>query len=432
MASADIAIVQEEKKSQDSASVNEDVESSHWSDDPEKAHFREMMDGKEGEDSVLGNNTVDQILAGRERTLTEDSQSYMTGDPNAPLRLAVLGPEDDLSTLAGDTITGSVVTEGAVFSNANLPYAITTKPRQRDFREYEAKDLQTPPKKKRWHPYMGRDDTDDDTQPETPPAVVGMGNNKDEMESQDKDGDTSTYFSYVSPSKKIYICAAVIGFILLLMIIGLAVAYSQLSDDGNDGSTSTSAQATSNEDFTMDNLPPIAPAPVASPVDFPADPPSDVGVVEDSTAPQPAPVVVPTRPPVPINVDSEAALLATLASSGVDTTIFINDLESPQYRALAWLAADPNFDVYTERRLVQRWTLAVLAKGLYTDEAQVNSAGDVLANWLEYDINECDWFTTRSDFICNGFGYYEYLALENQNLHGTLPTELGLLESLGR
>jgi len=423
-------MVEEEKKSQDSASRDQDVETLFWSDDPVKSYFRQMLEEKQSYgtevDSILGNNTIGQIYSGRERSDTEDS--FMKSDPNAPLRLAILGPEDDLSTIAGDTISGSVVTEGAVFSNANLPYAYGSgKPLQRDFKEY---NLKTPkkPKKRRWYPYMKRDDddeddkdNDEDTQPETPPGLIGVpekgSNSKGDGESESKDNDASTLFTYVSPSKKVYLCAAVIGAVLVVAIGGLAIAYLEIKggkSTGAGGAPSGNPLA----NFNSGNFP-SGGSPVASPVQVP-NPSAEINGT-------PAPVVVPTQAPVTILLDTQADLVDILNATGVDVMAILDEPKSPQYRALRWLAGDPNFFSYTEPRLIQRWTLAVIGLGLTTDQAKANTAASTLPRWLNYDTNECNWFSTGSATICNGFGYYQHLELQNQQLYGTIPSEIALL-----
>ncbi len=434
-AAADLTnMIEEEKKSQDSTS-QKDVDAVLWSDDPENAYFQQMMNEKGGEDSTLGNSAFDQMYNSRERTNTEDDSMFRS-DPNAPFRLAILGPEDDLSTMAGDTISGSVVTEGAVFSNANLPAVISSKnpsrnePVQRDFKEYE---LKTPvkQKKRRWYPYMRREE-DEDTQPESPPAAICI-SDKDKVvqidgEIQEKDGDASTYVTYTRPSKRIFVCAAAMGAVLILLIGGLAIAYIQVNNDENSDSSSSSSTALEQPvgGFKPEDFAPTVPVSVPAPTD-------DYTTTPASLGPTPAPAVVPTKAPVPVPVTEQANLVNVLANNGVDVTNLLDEMESPQYRALRWLASDPSYYDYTEPRLVQRWVLAVVALGMYNDESKTNTAASVLPQWLDYDINECEWFTTSIQTVCTGFGYYRQLELRDQQFYGTIPTELGLLSnSLGK
>jgi hypothetical protein len=389
-----IRTFEEEKKSPDSASLTEGFDSSIQGKDTEKGYRREIMQGKERGGSPFGHAGIE---GGHDYTMDED---FHGGDPNAPLRLAVLGPQDDLSTIAGDTISGSVVTAGAVFSNANLPRTIETgKPIKRDFKEYE---LQTPAKskKKRWHPYMNRDDGDDGTQPETPPGVIGV--TKKDDESAEKDGE-STWVSYGAPSKKMYISACVFGFILLVLIIGLAVAYTQMGDDEtNNKDVSTDKPEDPYEGFDKDDLAALTPKP--------------------------------TQPP---NDESLTALLGLLEENGVlDPASLLDNEMSPQARAMLWVAADPSFGDYTNSRIIQRYVLAVFAyEVVRSDDAGSGRAlYRALPTWLDYEINECDWYTTlEAEPVCDGFGYYVHLDLADQGLMGTLPTEISLLsDSLGK
>lgn len=421
-------MMEEEKKSQDSLSTSQkDVDQLHWSDDPEKAYFSEMMNGQVEDESLLGNNTVDQIY-GREYNETEDDSVFRM-DSNAPVRLAILGPEDDLSTIAGDTISGSVVTEGAVFSSANLPSIITSKktphnePIQRDFKEYE---LQTPvkQKKRRWNPYSKREE-DEETQPESPPGVVGYSEpSKPEQENgevEDKDGDASTFFSYAAPSKRLLVCAAVMGAVLILLIGGLAIAYIQVSDDGSDNKSGTSSSSAGLEDpfgdFKPEDLAPVIP--VSSPTEASSSIPFSMWPTTDALSP--------TVAPVPVPAAEQSNLVSLLAKYGVDTTALGNGDGSPQNHALDWLASDPNYYSYSEPRMIQRYVLAVVAFSLYNDETRTIAAASVLPMWLDYSVNECDWYTSSLDTTCTGFGYYRNLCLRDLGFYGTIPTEIGLL-----
>lgn len=423
MNAMEIAMLEEEKKSQDSKS-QKDVDPLHWSDDPEKAYFNEMMTGKAEDESLLGNTTVDQMYD-REYNETED-ESFFRADPNAPFRLAILGPEDDLSTIAGDTISGSVVTEGAVFSNANLPSIITSKrpphhePVQRDFKEYE---LRTPAKqkKRRWNPYAKRED-DEETQPESPPGVVGYSEpnkpEQDNSQAEDKDCDNSTFFTYTAPNKRLFICAAIIAAVLILLIGGLAIAYLQVSDDGSDNNSGTSSSSAGLEDFNPDAAPVI---PVSSPTEASSTLPFSLWPTTD--------VMAPTAAPVPVPATEQFNLVSILAKYGVDTSSLGNGDGSPQNYAVNWLASDPNYYSYSEPRMIQRYVLAVVAYSMYNDEARTTPAASILPLWLDYNVNECDWYTSTSDTVCTGFGYYRNLCLRDLNFYGTVPTEIGLLSN---
>ena len=337
--------------------------------------------------------TIDRVAVGYDYTGAEEENPV--GDPNAPVRLAVLGPQDDLSTIAGDTINDSVVTSGAVFSNANLPRTIqTSQPVQRDFKEYE---VQTPTKakKKRWHPYGRRENDDEKTQPETPVGVVGVPTTNKDEDSAEKDAET--WVSYAAPSKKMYVCAGVFGCVLLLLIIGLGVAYTSMNGDDDGATKSVSNQQPEYGGFNPEDLAALTQAPT--------DPPDE---------------------------EALAVLLSLLEANGIPDPGSLLGTQTPQARAIVWVAADPNFVDYTESRLIQRYVLAVFAFGLEVndDAGNIRSLSEVLPKWLDYDINECDWDTTlQAEPICDGFGFYTHLELADKGLWGTVPTEISLLSS---
>jgi hypothetical protein len=325
---------------------------------------------------------ADRVQYGRDYAAAEE-------DPNAPLRLAVLGPQDDLSTIAGDTLSGSVVTSGAVYSNANLPLTIQTPKKSR--RDLKEADLVTPTKSsnKRWSLYSHRDDDDDQTNPETPGTigVIHTGGQPSE-----KDGD-STWMSYSSPSRKMYICAFIFGFVLLALIIGLAVAYTVMKDGETENSDAS--EESSGESYGGFN-------------------PEDLANLEPSDTP-----------------DLTPAVLAILEKNGVIySESLLQDVDSPQYKALSWVTADPSFDDYDESRIMQRYALAVFAYGLEVSEdpRKGRALQEILPKWLDYDVNECDWYSTLEDVpTCDGLGHYRHLELEDQGLIGTVPTEFSLL-----
>ena len=99
---------------------------------------------------------------------------------------------------------------------------------------------------------------------------------------------------------------------------------------------------------------------------------------------------------------------------------------SPQYEAMTWILRDPLYQTYSRQKLVQRW---VLATHYYSTNG---------SNWLHSDnwltgLDECSWFTTSTDAVCDGAGNVARLELHANNLAGTIIPELSLLSnSLGR
>jgi len=348
----------------------------------------------------------------------EQEQEEEEDDPNAPMQLAVLGPQDDLSTIAGDTLGGgdSVVTEAAVFSKANLPRAIQTKynkPKASSSYQTPIKSATTTTKSKGFATGQGQEE-DEQTQPETPMKVIGLADEDADYDEK----DAETWASYRRPSKKMYLCALVVAVTLLVMIITLGVVYVKMHGD-DDGDVNPKVvvptKPSSEEDggFTDDELAALTPEkPVAT------DPPDQ---------------------------ESLQILLDVLEKTGISDPSSIVGTTSPQAQAIIWVAADPNFDDYTESRLVQRYALAVLAFGFEESEEDEDpdirrqqrgrrSLSEALPLWLEYETNECDWFTTlENEPVCDGLGFYRRLELADQGLSGTIPTEIALLSnSLGK
>jgi len=96
-------------------------------------------------------------------------------------------------------------------------------------------------------------------------------------------------------------------------------------------------------------------------------------------------------------------------------------------KAREWLIRDPQFNSYSDDRLIQRWVLPILAYGF-----RRASGPQTLSNWAQY-TNECSWFHTLGEDggteLCNGNGLYVRLDLRRQNLVGTIPSELALLSN---
>ena len=99
---------------------------------------------------------------------------------------------------------------------------------------------------------------------------------------------------------------------------------------------------------------------------------------------------------------------------------------SPQYRAVEWLAQDKNDNGsnWSGYELLQRYVLRVLYHST-NGEKWSNSAP---STWFGAS-SVCDWGST--DAQCNGNGQQvDYIDLWRNNLQGTIPDELGLLTAL--
>ena len=101
------------------------------------------------------------------------------------------------------------------------------------------------------------------------------------------------------------------------------------------------------------------------------------------------------------------------------------DTKEPLVLAEEWQLADPGYATYSNERNQQRLALVLF---------YFSTGGDFWTNntgWLSYDIDECEWFShSPLDQVCDNEGNYLSLHLDNNNLVGTLTTNIGLLTTL--
>jgi hypothetical protein len=144
------------------------------------------------------------------------------------------------------------------------------------------------------------------------------------------------------------------------------------------------------------------------------------------TAGTPAPTIE-TPPPseAPMEESAKNEMKAILLQASPDSFESLDDVSSPQYRALDWLLEDPLYSTYSGARVVQRWAMATFffsTNGNNWDQSD---------NWLG-EMNECSWFSKRQNDVCDGDGNVRRIELDDNNLGGTLPAELSLFsDSLG-
>lgn len=108
--------------------------------------------------------------------------------------------------------------------------------------------------------------------------------------------------------------------------------------------------------------------------------------------------------------------------------------ESPQARALNWVAASEQYDRYDDDQRLQRYALACFFYATYavrnayvTQQVPWTTA----EKWLSEE-HECDWEgITCSDSSANGNRVVTHIQLEEHRISGTIPLDLVLLrESL--
>jgi hypothetical protein len=103
------------------------------------------------------------------------------------------------------------------------------------------------------------------------------------------------------------------------------------------------------------------------------------------------------------------------------------DPNSPQAKAYRWLVNDPNWETYPEWRLLQRFALVTLYYATNGHEWTLSNS------WLVYEISECNWYSNarwENSILCDEENHYWSLMLGHNGLHGTLPPELGLMDSI--
>jgi hypothetical protein len=137
------------------------------------------------------------------------------------------------------------------------------------------------------------------------------------------------------------------------------------------------------------------------------------------------------------------------------TAIQERDTTSIGYQVVEWMARDPNLDTYDKATIIQRFALSCFFKGLTSGLG--NNNNPMAATWMTY-TDFCDWtLSSEEESLCNANGQpqsiylenygltgeivpellllgnsLEILVITNNNIHGTLPTELGLLTEMRR
>jgi hypothetical protein len=213
--------------------------------------------------------------------------------------------------------------------------------------------------------------------------------------------------------------------LLLLLVLGTAVAAGVgIVASGSDGTMNPSTSPT--------------PAPsslLSAPLPAPLKPPSlDVVTTSPptswpsatssrpSSAPNPAPSPLPSLSP---SVAPSSLLGRFKESLPYYSRYALQDADSPQSLALAWLGGDDDrLGEYSNAKKLQRYALATFY--FATGGPDSNNPVD------DYSIDECDWYNTQpfSGLGCDDSGSYEDLGVNSNGLVGTLPNELSILSDL--
>jgi hypothetical protein len=322
--------------------------------------------------------------------------------PSPPTEMAYIGDTEDVSTIANDTMAGSINSTtwiGNPFSK-NRSVAPEKSARSADANQLPPGfngTVQVPSKH-----HLNYDD-------EKVPKGSGW-----------------------SPKKYTY--AIFLGLFLLSAIAALSYGLIKVREFNSlpsavpdwDWTFKPTSQATSG--------PTTSASPTSAPTTkFPTMSPTTFGPT-DSPSSQPS--MRPTQAPSDVPTFSNAELFKEIMRGISESAVNKMDREgSPQREALIWLGNDPSYDSYSEKQLVQRWVLASFSLQIATTNRRRNRRlNEALEDtWMTY-TDECYWFTSwyENRLACDGDGTFKFLVLRNIGLDGTIPSELALLSRLGK
>lgn len=307
------------------------------------------------------------------------------------------------------------------------------------------------------------------------------GNNSNASPATSLSSSTNRSASY----RDLYIVVIVMSLLLLAIITGLAIwlialktnetvaaggSIEQEEESVSVGFPSMSpTRIPTRFDFVATDLPTMAPTipgstsrptrrPTVAPIRTPSTTaapktPAPTSLITDAPTalatltPTQAPTVLPATPnptalPTPESISMQQArvkFLQVLESQSISAVTTLGRLDTPQFQAFEWLVRDPNFDSYSNDRMLQRWALATFALGLrdadWNDKTATSRSSalilpEALQTWVQY-THECTWFYTNpdADALCDNKGRYRRIDLRSQNLAGTIPSEIVLLSN---
>lgn len=405
----------------DLESIDVDLDKVLWSDEPEQAYLEQIAGIQTTEDSGH---------LSREPSNSSFTAKYFPESPAEVASAAAAQPQknlppheinsigyddDDVSTIANDTV------------NRFYPSASSLKQLGQSQSYYEDPEIAA------WKESYKQQNKAAAATP-LPPSP-----------SRKRGEDDSNNTAGSGWSKKNYTCAILMALFLMCVIGGLGYTFHRLFMQDQDSGPSTVSNELGNafDDWTFrpttaapqpptppsinDTLPPTAP-----PTKAPTTP-------SPTRSPSPPPTQNPTNTPsVSPTFSQKEALRDSIAQITDGRTLqAMGTPGSPQNRALEWLADDPNITSYLQRRVVQRFVMATLYYSVTTTSfsPQAFAASqtiEALQTWMDYDTNECAWFTSwfENKLACGSDDVFKNLALRNIALKGSIPTELALLTKL--
>jgi Leucine rich repeat len=147
-------------------------------------------------------------------------------------------------------------------------------------------------------------------------------------------------------------------------------------------------------------------------------------VQEPAPGPTPPPASTPSGSSQPVGTPTSSTDLRSLViTTFPNGEASLQDPDSAQSQALQWLESSTNDGVSTDEGYLQRYALATLYYSTKGDEWKDNTA------WMS-NTNECSWISSASSLdVCDSSGRYLSLDLQENNLSGTVPSELAILSS---
>jgi hypothetical protein len=219
--------------------------------------------------------------------------------------------------------------------------------------------------------------------------------------------------------------SAVCLLIVFAMLAVYIIVRSQLYGVEGENLAAASAPSPNGPRPTMVRPAPSATFPTTDPTTEPTTEPTSDPTVDPLIQTAVPTMIAPTFSPT-LYVREE--IKNVILNASPESLELLEDSSSAQSKALAWMSSPQSTDAFfSEEKLIQRWALAVL----YYSTAGEN--WDNSDNWLT-NFDECEWYTADDiEPVCNAEGRMHSLHLRDNNLDGTLPTELTLLSnSLGK
>jgi len=316
-----------------------------------------------------------------------------------PTEMAILGIPDDVSTIANDTLNGSIT---GSFYNFFRKGAVTQEHQQST-----------------------------NTRGEELPAGFG---GTIQIPSSSKHQELPMHVDTEPAwSRKKYFYASMLAVFLLAAIGALSYGFLKVRD-----LNSLEAPVDENADrgfiFTLRPTTMIVPGPGATPTLAP----TRFGAISQPTNPTRPPTGQPSRRPTTTpslepTVSASTSLKQILGDISPSIVANIEVDGTKQKEAFDWLVNDPDYFTYNENKIVQRWALALFSLEIASSRRRLSDRrlNEALETWMQY-TDECTWFTSwyENRVACDGTGTFKFLVLRNIGLDGTIPSELALLTRL--